>query len=77
MVKENNRLMKIRVIIKNPNSNILGVTIPSCFAEKWLNTYVSITEDNGQLILTSGTLPTSFHKNELKLHIINSEKVKL
>ena len=67
--KTNNRLRKIRVIMKPAQSApAYGVVLPTQLMEKWKGVSVKVTESGTALILESGALPISFSKKQINTH---------
>lgn len=66
-MKINNRLRKIRAIVRPKNNNLVyGVVLPSNLMEKWEGVFVKVSENGSSIILTSGTKLNSLTKMELR-----------
>lgn len=75
-MRTNSKLHKIRIIVREYDRETYGVTIPETF-KNWFNVFVSVQEENGRLILTSGAQPTPLSNKELKKMSIETTKVKI
>lgn len=66
-MKTNNRLRKIRYIIKTEKMpSVGGVVLPPHIIDRWLGVYVRVIEDGDKIILQSGALPTPLKKMEIR-----------
>ena len=70
------KLHKIRVIVKEPMRETLGISLPENL-KKWNGVWCYVEEKGNTILLSSGALPNIFDLSTIKKISEEEEKVKI